>query len=138
MDRTTLHNYAYVARHVPRSLRNEALSWEHHKKVAKLKDEAEKARWLTLAADRQARRPADSSLRRFARSIEAGRLLTPRAKWNRTTPTGHRKRPPLREPHRRVLRAAARRAAGSTSADEHKRAALKRDLQPIIDIYTAL
>lgn len=37
MDMSTLHNHAYVARHVPRSLRNEKLAWEHHKKVAKQK-----------------------------------------------------------------------------------------------------
>jgi hypothetical protein len=36
LDRTTLQNYAYVARRVSRNRRNDALAWEHHKVVAKL------------------------------------------------------------------------------------------------------
>lgn len=63
MDISTLHNHAYVARHVPRSLRNEKLAWEHHKKVAKLKDDSEKASWLRIAAkgSRSGRRMARPS-----------------------------------------------------------------------------
>ena len=34
LDRSTFITYAYVARRVSASLRNEQLSWEHHKAVA--------------------------------------------------------------------------------------------------------
>src|SRR5208282_6175958 len=40
MDVSTLANYAYVSRNVPRRVRNDRLSWEHHKKTAKLRDDA--------------------------------------------------------------------------------------------------
>jgi hypothetical protein len=36
LDRSTLHNYAYVSRSIPYSLRTERLSWEHHRLMAKL------------------------------------------------------------------------------------------------------
>ena len=42
MDKNSLHNFAFVSRRVPRSLRNRRISWEHHRKVAKLKDAASK------------------------------------------------------------------------------------------------
>ena len=77
LDRSTLITYAYVARRVPASLRNEDLSWEHHKAVAKL-DESGQQRWLQIAIDH-----ADSVFgavptRRLRKSIIAGRLLTPK------------------------------------------------------------
>jgi hypothetical protein len=136
IDATTLHHYAYVARRVPRSLRNEHVSWDHHRKVAKLHDEAEKRRWLALAADRQlAGQPM--SLRRFARSIQAGRPLTPGELEQERTDTG------IENVHPYVNRIVAffgrlQESGWLANADEHKRAALKRDLQPIIDIHTSL
>ena len=48
LDRSTLITYAYVSRRVPASLRNEHLSWEHHKAVAKL-DEEQQQHWLQIA-----------------------------------------------------------------------------------------
>jgi len=77
LDRSTLITYAYVARRVPSSLRNEDLSWEHHKAVAKL-DGSGQQRWLQIAIDL-----ADSVFgavptRRLRKSIIAGRLLTPK------------------------------------------------------------
>lgn len=74
LDRTTLQAYAYVARHVPASLRHEALSWEHHKAVAKLKPQ-EQRHWLNLAHRHQQEGPPIST-RRLRRSVEAGRLLS--------------------------------------------------------------
>jgi len=136
IDATTLHHYAYVARRVPRSLRNERVSWDHHRKVAKLHDETEKRRWLALAADRQlAGQPM--SLRRFARSIHAGRLITPGELEQERTDTG------IENVHPYVNRIVAffgrlKESGWLASADEQKRAALKRDLQPIIDIYNSL
>ena len=136
IDATTLHHYAYVARRVPRPLRNEHVSWDHHRKVAKLHDEIEKRRWLALAADRQlAGQPM--SLRRFARSIQAGRPLTPGELEKESADTG------IENIHPYVNRIVAffgrlKSSGWLANADEHKRAALKRDLQPIIEIANEL
>lgn len=75
IDYSTLHNYAYVARQVPPGIRTEWLSWEHHRRVAKLKSDSEKDKWLLLAADAK-RQGEPISTRRLARSIAAGRLLS--------------------------------------------------------------
>ena len=74
LDRSTLHNYAYVARRVARNRRNDALAWEHHKVVAKL-PAAEQRRWLALAAPKKNQRAL--STMRLRKSILAGRVLTP-------------------------------------------------------------
>ena len=136
IDATTLHHYAYVARRVPRALRNEHVSWDHHRKVAKLHDETEKRRWLAVAADKQlAGQPM--SLRRFARSIQAGRLLTPGEVAQENADTG------IENVHPYVNRIVAffgrlKSSGWLANADAHKRAALKRDLQPIIEIANEL
>lgn len=74
LDRTTLQNYAYVARRVSRNRRNDALAWEHHKVVAKL-PAAEQSRWLSLAAPKKNQQAI--STMRLRKSIIAGRVLTP-------------------------------------------------------------
>ena len=76
LDRTTLGTYAYVARRVPSSLRNEHLSWEHHKAVAKLAVDQQK-HWLEIAETRGDEQQGPVSTRRLRKSITAGRLLTP-------------------------------------------------------------
>jgi hypothetical protein len=135
-DMTTLQHYAHVARRVPRSMRNEHVSWEHHRKVAKLRDDDEKRRWLVLAAGKLlAGHPL--SLRIFARSIQAGRLMSADELDAERSDTG------IENVHPYVNRIVAffarlRDSGWLANADEHKRAALKRDLQPIIDIYTSL
>ena len=75
LDRTTLGTYAYVARRVPSSLRNEQLSWEHHKAVAKLEAQ-EQTKWLEVASG-SPEGEATVSTRRLRKSITAGRLLSP-------------------------------------------------------------
>ena len=70
LDRSTLHTYAYVARKVPSGSRLEALSWEHHKAVAKLQGD-DQVRWLRIAAESG----GSISTRRLRKSITAGRLL---------------------------------------------------------------
>jgi hypothetical protein len=45
LDLSTLQNYAYVSRNMPFSLRNERLSWEHHRLMAKL-PEGEQQDWI--------------------------------------------------------------------------------------------
>jgi hypothetical protein len=136
MDRTTLHTYAHVARNIPRLLRNKALSWEHHKKIAKVKDEAGKVRWLKLAADKH--RSGDPiSTRRLARSIEAGRLLSVEELEDDDADEG------IENVHPYVNRISAfwgrlLRDGWLDTATPEKRAALKRDLQPVVDIYRQL
>ena len=75
LDMATLKNYAYVSRRVPMSLRNDFLSWEHHKVVAKLATDKQ-TEWLTTAAasgDASER----ISVRRLRASITSGRVLSP-------------------------------------------------------------
>ena len=81
LDIVTLQNFAYVARHVPRSVRHELLSFEHHRAVARL-DEADQRQWIvtTLAENEAGRR---MSVRRWRRSIEA-------SAWRRGTCAGRR------------------------------------------------
>jgi len=76
LDRTTLATYAYVARRVPPSLRNEQLSWEHHKAVARLEPH-QQTKWLEIAMKEGGEGEAGPiSTRRLRKSITAGRLLT--------------------------------------------------------------
>lgn len=69
IDEAVLANYAYVARNVPRSLRRDSLSWDHHRAVAKLKEESEQSRWLDIAVEEYL------SSRRLRASIIAGRVV---------------------------------------------------------------
>lgn len=73
LDRSTMHNYAYVARRVAQAHRSEILSWQHHKVVAKL-PAPEQKRWLKLASPGKNERPI--STHRLQKSILAGRVLT--------------------------------------------------------------
>ena len=75
LDRSTLVTYAYVSRRVPSSLRNEQLSWEHHKAVAKLNEDGQQ-RWLRIAQDEGDEEYGAVATRRLRKSITAGRLLT--------------------------------------------------------------
>ncbi len=68
IDPAILANYAYVARNVPREVRRECLSWEHHRAVAKL-EESDQQRWLNVAANE------DLTSRRLRASITAGRVV---------------------------------------------------------------
>lgn len=74
MDLATLKTYAYVSRKIPRSLRNNHLSWEHHKAVAKLK-QPDQTDWLGKAEKGDDH--GAISARRLSASITAGRILTP-------------------------------------------------------------
>ena len=65
----TLANYAYVARKVAPSLREQSLGYEHHAAVAKLKP-YEQAHWLGEAKEH------GLTIRRLRKSIQLGRLAT--------------------------------------------------------------
>jgi hypothetical protein len=70
IDYGTLRNYAYVARRIQLSLRNDNLGYHIHATVAKLKTDEEKQHWLDMA-DRH-----KLSVRRLRKSINFGRLAT--------------------------------------------------------------
>ena len=74
IDLTTLKTYVHVSRRVPRLLRNNLLSWEHHKAVAKLKG-PDQSRWLAMAE--RGDDHGQLSARRLRASINAGRVLSP-------------------------------------------------------------
>ena len=136
MDVATLANYAYVARNVPRRVRNDRLSWEHHKKTAKLRDDAEKVRWLKIAA-KAGTNGQPVSTRRLARSIEAGRLLSIKQMQVDENDRG------IMNIHPFVNSICAffgklRRGGWFETATPEKRAALKRDLQPVVDLWAEL
>ena len=71
LDRVILKNYAYVSRRVPLSLRNDILSWEHHRVVAKLQPEDQK-RWLGVAATEEDK----LSSRRLRVSVARGHVVS--------------------------------------------------------------
>lgn len=132
LDHTTLATYAYVARRVPRSLRHENLSWEHHKVVAKL-EEGQQARWLKVAADSGER----ISTRRLRKSILAGRLLKIEELKLDPADRGIPNHIP------QVNRLCAwwshlQQGRWLEKASPRQRAQLKRDLLPIVQIYQAL
>lgn len=135
LDRGTLQNYAYVSRNVPSSLRNEGLSWEHHKAVARLDADAQR-HWLGLAlAENETGRRMSS--RRLRRSIEAGRVLTVEELQSDPADTGVLNHIPFVN---RLVGwwARMREADWLKNAGPEKRAALKRDLRPIVEIYEQL
>lgn len=75
LDYGTLRNYASVANKVQLSLRNYNLSWEHHRKVAPLKTDEEKQKWLKVAEkERDKQKGKPMSARRLAKSILLGRV----------------------------------------------------------------
>jgi hypothetical protein len=135
LDRATLHTYAHVSRKVPPSLRNKDLSWEHHKIVAKL-PAPDQQRWLRLASDQLAKgRPV--STRRLRRSISAGRLLDAEEVSLPENDKGIENHIPF--VNRLVSWWSRMREQGWTEeATPEQRAALKRDLEPILSIYREL
>ncbi len=135
LDRATLHTDAHVSRKVPPASRNKDLSWEHHKIVAKL-PAAEQARWLSLVAQTLADgKPV--STRRLRRSISAGRLLDCEEVSLPDNDKGIENHIPF--VNRLVGWWARMRDKGwRDKATPEQRAALKRDLEPIITIYNEL
>jgi hypothetical protein len=53
-DETTLYNYTYVSKHIQFSLRNENLSWQHHKLIAPFSnDPRHQQYWIAKALEYQ-------------------------------------------------------------------------------------
>lgn len=135
LDRATLHTYAHVSRKVPPSLRNKDLSWEHHKIVAKLPP-GDQQLWLRLAADQLAEgKPV--STRRLRRSISSGRLLDTDEVSLPENDKGIENHIPF--VNRLVAWWSRMREKGwDEAATPEQKAALKRDLEPILSIYEEL
>ncbi len=70
LEMRTLMDAAYVARNVSLDQRRPHLTFEHHKTVARVKDEEERQQWLDKA-DKH-----DMSTRRLRKSINLGRIVS--------------------------------------------------------------
>lgn len=135
LDATTIQNYIYVSRNVPRRLRSERLSWEHHKAVAKLPP-TDQQRWIKLTESRLDKGETISS-RRLRKSIIAGKLLTPEELIPDASDRGIENHIPF------VNRLVAwwsrlRDRKWLAKATPEQRETLKRDLKPIVDMYQQL
>ena len=69
----TIANLKSVAKRVPAPLRNEQLSWDHHRLVAKIKDDKLKEKWLDWAADNH------KTTRELADKLPKGKIKTNKA-----------------------------------------------------------
>lgn len=135
LDRATLQTYAHVSRKVPSSLRNKDLSWEHHKIVAKLPP-VDQQYWLKLAAHQLADGQPVST-RRLRRSISSGRLLDTDEVNLPESDRGIENHIPF--VNRLVSWWSRMREKGwREDATPEQRAAVKRDLEPIVAIYNEL
>ena len=135
LDLSTLQNYAYVSRNIPHSVRSEQLSWEHHRLLAKLPD-ADMQNWIRKCEGEEAAGHRMST-RRLRKSLALGRVATPADLLPDDSDNGQENHIPL------VNRFCGwwRRLQTSrflVTATREQRAAMKRDLEPIINIYNQL
>jgi hypothetical protein len=135
LDLSTLQNYAYVSRSIPYSLRSERLSWEHHRLLAKLPDTDIQCWIATCEAEDDAGHRM--STRRLRKSLCLGRVATQADLEPDPADKGIENHIPF------VNRLALwwrhlqekRFLAGATY---EQRQALKRDLEPVVNIYNQL
>jgi hypothetical protein len=135
LDLSTLQNYAYVSRSIPYSLRSERLSWEHHRLLAKL-PEPDLLGWIkTCEAEDDAGHRM--STRRLRKSLALGRVATAADMEPDDSDNGQENHIPLVNRFcgwwRRLLT-----SRFLATATKEQRAAIKRDLEPIINIYNQL
>ena len=135
LDIPTLQIYAFVSRRVPHRLRSERLSWEHHKVLAKM-SETEQAEWIqTCHAEEDSGRRM--TLRRLRKSILLGRIATPSDLEPDESDKGVENHIPF------VNRLSLwwrhmQEDRFLVSATYEQRQALKRDLEPVVNIYNQL
>ena len=135
LDQSTLHNYAYVSRNVPYSLRSERLSWEHHRLMAKL-PEAELKEWIdTCVAEEDAGRRM--STRRLRKSLNLGRVATDQDLEPDDSDKGIENHIPFVN-RLSVWWKRMRENRFLDTATDEQREALKRDLEPVVTIYNQL
>jgi hypothetical protein len=126
----TLKNYAYVARKVEKSCRQDNLGFEHHAVVAKLKPDQQE-HWLEMTAQK------GLSVRRLRKSVNFGRLATEEEVQGDPADRGHVTYLALLNRLRRWWK----RETGKAPVDdwdEDRREGLKRDFKLVLDIYEAL
>ena len=127
----TLMDFAYVARKVEISLRNENLDFTHHRVVAKLKSPDEKKHWLKMAVKHKL------GIRRLRKSINYGRLATEKEVQGDPADRGYVTYLALLNRIRRWwMRETGK--APVEEWDEDRREGLKKDFKLILDIYEAL
>lgn len=135
LDRATLQTYAYVSRSIPYPMRSERLSWDHHRILAKLPTDDIPA-WIEMChAEEDAGRRM--SVRRLRKSISLGRIATAADMEPDPADKGIDNHIPFVN---RLSTWWRRREAESflARATSEQRHALKRDLQPVVDIYNKL
>ncbi len=127
----TLMDFAYVARKVEISLRNENLDFTHHRVVAKLKTPDEKEHWLKMAEKHKL------GIRRLRKSINFGRLATEKEVQGDPADRGYVTYLALLN---RIRRWWARETgkAPVEEWDEDRREVLKKDFKLVVEIYEAL
>ena len=135
LDLSTLQNYAYVSRSVPFPLRSERLSWEHHRLLAKLPEDKQRDWIRTCEQEEEAGRRL--STRRLRKSLNLGRVATDHDMEPDTADKGIENHIPF------VNRLAVwwkrmQEARFLQTATPEQREALKRDLQPVVEIYRQL
>lgn len=131
LDYGTLANFAYVAKRVGFSSRNEKLDFAHHMVVAKLKDPDDQREWLANAERN------NMSVRRLRKSVAAGRIVSQEELDADGADQG---KVTYMVFINRILQWFRREADKSDPEewDPERRRLLKRDLQPVVDIYQKL
>ena len=130
LDYQTLRDFAYTARRVELSLRNDKLDFSHHRVVAKLEPEDQK-HWLAAAQKH------DLSVRRLRMSLNSGHIVSINEMNDDPADKGM---PTYMTWLNRLTQWWSRRTSDDPISgwDAEDRARLKRDLQPMVDIYNAL
>jgi hypothetical protein len=135
LDIPTLEDYAHVSRKVPIEWRNERLSWEQHRVIAKLPPN-DRLQWInTCVVEENSGR--HMTLRRLRKSINLGRIATPADLEPDPADKGI-------ENHLTYVNRLSvwwRHMQGDlflSKSTYEQRQALKRDLEPVVNIYNQL
>ena len=135
LDIPTLEDYAHVSRKVPIEWRNERLSWEQHRVIAKLPPN-DRLQWInTCVVEENSGR--HMTLRRLRKSINLGRIATPADLEPDPADKGI-------ENHLTYVNRLSvwwRHMQGDlflSKSTHEQRQALKRDLEPVVNIYNQL
>ena len=127
----TLRDFAYVARRVDLSFRNDKLDFVHHRVVAKIKNPEEQQHWLKMAVKHKLGK------RRLQKSINFGRLATEKEVQGDPADRGYVTYLALLNRIRRWW-ARETQKAPVEEWDEDRRQGLKKDFKFVVDIYETL